>query len=279
MAFVEREVVTGHISSPQNPRVKDWVRLLESKHRRRQKRFLIEGRREIERAAQAGWAIQHLLWSSEWVLPEELELWVRSMAALHKVPPVELAGAVFRKLSLRENPDGLIAIASYRERNLAELDCETSRNPLLLLLEGLEKPGNLGAIFRTADAAGVQAVLLCDQAGDPLSPHAIRASQGAVFSVPFVRTSCEEAADWLVAKECQLLATTPDAKRCLWEADVRTSTCFLFGTEADGLSPFWLNHSRATTVKLPMQGQADSLNVAATAAIALFEAVRQRREG
>lgn len=276
----ERDLLAGvvEIVSPKNPRVKDWVRLRESKHRKRQERFLIEGKREIQRAISAGWNLLQFLPCMRFI--KEPAQAVDSGRELNLVPKgvetVWLSEAVFRKLSLREHPDGFLAVARLPDQGLAKLKPIVGEAPLFLLLEGLEKPGNLGAIFRTADAAGVDAILLSDAAADPLGPHAIRASQGAVFSVPFACGSPEEVACWLRQKRVQLVATSPDAPLCLWEADLLGPTCLLFGTEAEGLSDFWLQDPATSAVHLPMLGQADSLNVAATAAIALFEARRQR---
>jgi TrmH family RNA methyltransferase len=169
----------------------------------------------------------------------------------------------------------LIAIATQQGNVLADL--RLKQTPLLLVLEGIEKPGNLGAILRSADGAGVDAVILVDCVLDLYNPNAIRSSQGLLFSLPIVSTDRDTLADWLDAKSIVCCATTPDTKKLHWEVNYQQGLALFMGSESDGLSAYWLEKA-TKQIRIPMAGQADSLNVAAAAAVCLYEANRQRAQ-
>jgi TrmH family RNA methyltransferase len=248
------------------------VRLREGGHRRRQRRFLIEGRREIERALASGWPLETLFFCEEaFKDAEAFELIDRAAAC--GIEMVGMSPAAFAKAAYRQGPDGLLATAIQRETPLEQL--QLPEQPLLVVLEAIEKPGNLGAVFRTADAAGADALMIAERVTDPFNPHVIRASQGAFFSLPFTQTDSAELMAFLEQKRIQPVLTSPAGRQPLWEANLRRPTALVFGAEDTGLSDQWLR--RYPSWHLPMRGVTDSLNIASTAAVALFEAVRQRR--
>lgn len=187
---------------------------------------------------------------------------------------VQMAEGPFAKAAFRQGPDGLLAVARQRNRQLEDLGL--SANPLLVILEGIEKPGNLGAIFRTANAAGADAIILTEAVTDPYNPNTVRASQGAFFQVPFCSTDNTSLMLFLEERQINVVPTSPGAENLLWDAPLQGPSAIVFGTEDEGLSKDWL--TGYAPYKLPMAGVTDSLNVASTTAIALFEAVRQRRQ-
>lgn len=259
------------ISSVQNPRVKNLVRLREGSHRRRQNKFLIEGFREISRARACSWPLETVFFCEDLFKDAEaFELIEQCEDA--GVEIVRMSPEAFAKSAYRQGPDGLLATAHQVERTLDSL--ATTANSLLVVLEALEKPGNLGAIFRTANAAGADAIILTQTITDPYNPNVIRASQGAFFELPFYQTDNAEVILFLEERHIQPVLTSPAGEKRLWDADLRKPTALVFGSEDDGLSADWLNTFPAC--RLPMQGVTDSLNVAAMAAVSLFEAVRQR---
>jgi TrmH family RNA methyltransferase len=259
------------ISSVQNPRVKNLVRLREGNHRRRQKRFLVEGYREIRRAALCDWPIESIFFCEDlFKHPESFEL-------LHELEEkgieiVQMTEGPFNKAAYRQGPDGLLAVAVQKMWDLE--DRCLPENPLLLVLEGIEKPGNLGAIFRTANASGADAVIVTESVTDPFNPNTIRASQGAFFQLPFTCTDNPTAIAFLKDRNITPVPTSPGAESLLWDAPLDQPVALILGTEDTGLGPDWMTAFKS--YKLPMKGVTDSLNVASSAAIVLFEAVRQR---
>ncbi len=259
------------ITSIQNPRIKNLVRLREGSHRKRQKRFLIEGFREIERAFQCGWPLETVYFCDDLFKQEG------SFDLLHAVEEngieiVRLSENAFAKAAYRQGPDGLLAVGIQRDWSLEELPL--GNTPLLVILEGIEKPGNLGAIFRTANAAGADAMVITGEGTDPFNPNTIRASQGAFFQLPFCCTDNGSAFVFLEQRKIQPVLTSPSATRNLWEADLRQPTAIVLGAEDTGLSGEWMDNFSG--YRLPMKGITDSLNVSSMAAVALFEATRQR---
>ncbi|HSH09213.1 MAG TPA: RNA methyltransferase [Oceanipulchritudo sp.] len=259
------------ITSIQNPRVKNLVRLREGSHRRRQKRFLIEGYREIARAHQCGWPLETVYFCEDLFKQDESFELLHALEA-SGIELVQMTPDPFAKGSYRQGPDGLLAIAIQRQWDLDELPL--SGNPLLVILEGIEKPGNLGAIFRTANAAGADAIIITDPVTDPFNPNTIRASQGAFFHLPFCCTDNAGAFVFLEEKAITPVLTSPSANKTLWEADLRKPSAIVLGAEDTGLTREWMENF--PTYRIPMHGVTDSLNVASMAAVALFEAVRQR---
>lgn len=262
------------ITSQQNPRVKALVRLRNRRERDRTSRFLIEGYREISRALERGVTIESMytcpalyLGSNEARLVE----WAESQSA----ETVELGEEAFRKISYRDRPEGLLAVAQQFPTDLEGIDVQPTS--LFLTVEGIEKPGNLGTMLRTADSAGVSGVIVCDPATDPFNPNVVRASIGCLFSVSLAVTSTPEAIRWCRDRGIRTVATTPDTSLLLWDADLTGPVAIVVGSEQYGLSDRWLGEADEK-VRIPMQGSGDSLNAAMAAGVALFEAVRQRHK-
>ena len=246
------------IESPQNPRVKALAALKERQERQRTGRFLVEARREEERALEAGLSLETLLLGPK-ARPED-----RALAGGAEV--LELSERALARVSARENPAQVLGVFRLPRRSLAGVTLGAA--PLVLVLLGLEKPGNLGAILRAADGAGV----------DLFSPQVIRNSTGAVFALPVYPVAEEEAARFLEEQNLPLVAATPEGERLYWEGDYRGGVAFLLGAEDKGLPEAWKRRAQVR-VRIPMRGRADSLNVAVTAALLLYEALRQRSGG
>jgi TrmH family RNA methyltransferase len=194
------------------------------------------------------------------------------LAEKNGIEMVQLSPEAFQKGAYRQGADGLLCVAIQREVSLDQL--QLSDTPLLVIVESIEKPGNMGAILRTANAAGADALIIADRVTDPFNPNAIRASQGAFFQLPFCCSDNPTIIDFLERREIQIVATSPDADQLLWDANLGKPTALVFGSEDSGLSDDWLQNFQP--FKLPMNGVSDSLNVASTVAVGLFEAVRQR---
>lgn len=260
------------ITSLQNPAVKQLVRLRQRRERDRSGLFLVEGFRELTRAVAAGIEITTVYHCPGLFLggnePQLVAEASRAGAAV-----VELGEAAFRKVSYRDRPEGLLAVAPQFGTSLDGLGIGS--NPLLLVVEAIEKPGNLGTMLRTADAAGASAVVVCDPTTDPFNPNVVRSSLGTLFTVPLAVTSTREAVEWLKARQVRIVATTPATSRLHWDADLAGSVALVVGSEQYGLSDAWLERSDVRC-RIPMAGSADSLNAAMAAGVMLFEAVRQR---
>ncbi len=261
------------ITSLQNERVKELVRLRDRRHRDATSRFVIEGYREIVRARQAAVDIETLFVCPALFLGPNEEALI-SAASAEGTEVVELAEAPFRKASYRDRPEGLLAVAPHFPTGLTDLEPGTS--PLLLVAESIEKPGNLGTMLRTADAVGVDALVVADPTTDPFNPNVVRASTGTLFTVPLAVAATPETIEWLRRQGVAIVATTPDSSTTLWEVDMRGPVAVVVGAEQYGLSALWLDEADVR-VRIPMAGTADSLNAAMAAGVVLFEAARQRR--
>jgi TrmH family RNA methyltransferase len=260
------------ITSRANPLIKDLARLHKRRERRTTSRFLIEGAREVRRALQGGVQIERFLVSPELVDARRLAF----VADLRRsADVVEVGESAFGALSRRQAPDGILAVGRSVHRNPDALHLPD--NALVLVPEGIEKPGNLGAMFRTADGAGVDAVLVADAIVDLENPNVIRASQGSVFTVPSAVAGSTAAIDLLGERGVTVVAVSPDADADLWDIDLTGSVALAIGSEDSGLSKQMRGVGRSA--RLPMLGRADSLNASAAAAVALYEAVRQRSSG
>jgi RNA methyltransferase, TrmH family len=198
-----------------------------------------------------------------------------ALAAGRGADIISVSQEVFKKIAYRESPDGWLAVVPAIRAELPALRLGTT--PLVVICQGVEKPGNLGAILRTADAAGVAAVIATDPVTDWGNPNVIRASKGTVFSVPVAAGTSAQVLAYLAAQRLRLVATSPDAEALLGQADLTLPTALAVGSEKSGLSAEWLARADVR-VRIPMFGRADSLNVATSAAIACYEAVRQRLE-
>jgi RNA methyltransferase, TrmH family len=263
------------ISSLQNPRIKQLVRLRERRERDEAGVFLVEGYREIRRALERGVRLRELYFAPEWFLGEN-EPVLLSQARAAGARLLELSREAFAKVAYRERPDGLLAVAPQWRLALDALTLPEV--PFLLVVESIEKPGNLGTILRGADAAGCHAVIACDPVTDLFNPNVVRASTGVLFSVPCAVASSPEVHAWLHRHRIRTVATTPAAETVYSDADLRGPLAVVMGSEQYGLSEFWLERADLP-VRIPMSGQADSLNVAMATIITLFEALRQRRAG
>jgi RNA methyltransferase, TrmH family len=263
------------INSLTNPRIKNILKLQSnSRDRREQNLFVIEGYREISRARASGIEIKELYVCSQ------LDRQGRSEELTDqdiRMLVFEVGKDAFARIAYREGSDGLIALAV--PRNLRLNDLKLSTNPLILILESVEKPGNLGAIMRTADAAGIDAVIVCDPLTDIYNPNAIRSSVGSIFTCQVVACTSNEAMDWLHKNKIQIFAAALTKSAITYhQFDFRGPTALVMGTEATGLSDEWLKGSDAQII-IPMKGIADSMNVSTSAAVLVFEVVRQREQG
>lgn len=264
------------IVSLQNPHVKQAVRLRNRRERDETKLYLIEGYRELLRALEQKAKIDTVYFCPEFFLgSSETNLLDKASEAGIKL--IHLSKAAFTKISYRDRPDGLLAIGEQQFRTLQ--DCENfllkKINPILLIVETLEKPGNLGSIIRSADGAGADAILVCDPATDIHNPNVIRSSVGTFFSMPLFVMSSQEALGILQKHKIPVYATSPDATTLYHQIDCRKSVAFAMGREQIGLSKFWLGGADASIV-IPMRGIADSLNVSNATTILLYETLRQR---
>lgn len=258
------------ITSLQNPTIKRVVKLSKSKERAEQQLFLIEGARELSLALEGGYAINEVF------VCRELFDRSRYPGVLDTVPEpslVEISNEVFRKIAYRENSDGIVALAKPKEHGLR--DVSLGENPFLILLESIEKPGNLGAVLRTADASGVDAVVVCDPRTDLYNPNVVRSSVGTLFTVTTALCTSQEAHAWLEANGITSFAAELTAADFYQDADLTGPSAIVMGTEAEGLTPFWLERAKKR-IKIPMRGKIDSLNVSVSTAVLTFEAMRQR---
>ena len=257
------------ITSLQNPRVKHIVRLRDEKRQRRADGLmLVEGYDEIQLALSAGHQPRTVLSAPE-LISRQIDV------AQTEAERITVNRAVFEKISYRENPDGWLAVFPIPQDSLEDL--KLSDSPLVIVAESVEKPGNLGAILRSADAARVDALLVCDPRVDPWNPNVVRASRGAVFSVPVIECDNAAALEWLRRAGIHILAATPSADVVYSDVDLRQPTVIAVGTEDEGLTDFWMSRADLK-VRIPMNGRVNSLNVSVSTALILYEAVRQRNQ-
>lgn len=257
------------ITSLRNGRIGDVMELAEkSRARRAQGLFVVEGHKEISMALSAGY-LMDTLFVCEGL--GAVDLFVNSLSDFRHI--YKVSGEVFAKMAYRENSDGLLAV--MHARTLSPEQVKLPENPFVIVLESVEKPGNLGAILRTADAAKVDAVIICDPLTDLFNPNVIRSSIGCVFTQQVVACSSQEALHWLKANKIKVFAAALEASQWYHETDFREPAAIVMGTEADGLTEFWLQRADAR-IKIPMRGKIDSLNVSVSTAILTFEAMRQR---
>lgn len=266
-------MIPEKITSLQNPRVKNLVKLRDRGPRDAQGVFLVEGYRAITRALERGVRPRELYFCREWFLGANEDA-VLAAAREAGGTLIELGREVFAKVAYRDRPEGLLAVVDQWKQSPAGLTLGDS--PLLLVVEAIEKPGNLGTILRSADAAGVDAVLVCDPVTDLFNPNVVRSSTGVLFAVPVALGTTAEVIDFLRARRIRIVATTPVAAQIYTEADLSGPLALVMGSEQFGLSADWLA-AADMQVRIPMAGQADSLNVAMATLLSLFEAVRQRR--
>lgn len=263
----------GLITSLQNPRVKQAVQLRQRRQRDRAGLLLVEGADEISLAL-AGGARPRAVFYCPGLSAQPADS-VLAAAAQAGAELFEVSAPVFQKLAFRENPDGLLAVVPAGQRTLDDL--ALGARPLLLVAEAVEKPGNLGALLRSADACGVNGVIVCDPATDLNNPNVVRSSRGTLFTVPLAEAGSAEAIAWLRARHIAIVAATPQATQLYTQADLRGPVAIAVGAEDEGLSPIWLNQADVS-VRIPMLGQVNSLNVSTAATLLMYEAVRQRQK-
>lgn len=256
------------ITSSQNPKIKSLIALEKPRERKKQQLFVIEGIKEIGMAIEAGYKIGNLFVCEEIIANQNLP---KNLATERQLIPV--SKEVFDKIAVRENSGGVIAVAEMRVNNLSQLKLKA--NPLLLIIESVEKPGNLGALLRTADAAGVDAVICCDTQTDFYNPNVIRSSIGCVFTNQIASATSEETINWLKKNGVKTFCTYLDAAKPYYEIDFTQPSAIVMGTEATGISDLWVKNANANII-IPMQGKIDSINVSTAAAVVIFEAKRQR---
>ena len=238
------------------------------RERRRQQLFIIEGKKEIGMALKAGYKIGNLFYCVD-IFPETD---LKSLRIEDKFL-VPVTQEVFDKIAVRENSGGVVAVAEMKTHRLE--DVTLGKTPLVLVLESVEKPGNLGAILRTGDAAGIDAVIICDPQTDFYNANVVRSSLGCVFTKQLAAASTEETITWLKKNKVNIYCTYLKASRPYYAVDFKTSAAIVMGTESTGLSDEWVKNSDANII-IPMQGTIDSMNVSTAAAVVVFEAVRQR---
>lgn len=262
-----------HLTSPTNPRLKAVVGLRNRRDRDRSGQCLVEGYEELALALEAGVVPTAVYYCPELMLDPDTQLDLVRHCRERGAATASVARAVFEKVAYRQGPDGFLAVVPAPGVAVAELSVPP--DSLVLVCEGVEKPGNLGAMLRTADAAGVAAVIAADPVSDWGNPNVIRGSKGTVFSVPVASGTLVEVLTWLRDHGIRMVATTPDTERLHTDEDYRGAVAVAVGTERDGLTEEALStaHSR---VRIPMSGLVNSLNVATSAAIVTYEAVRQR---
>lgn len=258
------------LTSVQNPKIKQLIALQQKSSLRREKGlFVVEGRRELQHCIEAGFKVDTIFFCPDAgtaTLPEITE----------GCKIFEVSSEVYEKIAYREGTEGIMAEVECRTKGLSDL--EIGKNPLVMVLESVEKPGNLGAVLRSADASGVDAVIICDPLTDLFNPNLIRASIGAVFTVPTVCCKSEEAIEWLKANKIRIFTAQLQDSRLYYDADFRQGSAIIMGTESSGLTNIW-REAADSHIRIPMLGRLDSLNVSVSAAILLFEAVKQRNNG
>ena len=257
------------ITSVKNATIKKVMSLNKKRGRQEHKQFIVEGIREINMAIESGLHPIDVLLNKHW----DLDARDGFIAELESSNIYELDDIVFEKISYRDSVANAVATFPLFETALSNLSLK--QNPLVVVVEAIEKPGTLGAIFRTADAAGVDAIIIANANTDFYNPNVIRASLGAVFTVPFAIATNDETLAFLNEKEFMVYSTYLEGTTPHHSVDMTKSTALVMGSEAHGITPFWIEDN-TNCIKIPMKGKADSMNVSTAAAVVIYEAVRQR---
>ena len=261
------------ITSVQNARIKHVVALQQkSSLRREEGLFVVEGQREIEHCIEGGYEVVEVFKRSQ-------EIGIRSQeSGVRREVEYIVTPQVYEKMAYRGSTEGIIAVVKSKGHSISSVNCKLStvNNPLVIVLESVEKPGNLGAILRSADAANVDAVIVCDPLTDLYNPNLIRASIGAIFTVPTAVCTSQECIDFLKERNIKILTAQLQDSYEYYDNDMRQATAIVMGTESTGLTQQWREAADAH-IRIPMLGRLDSLNVSVSAAILMFEAVRQRK--
>ena len=256
------------IQSVQNPLIKNILKLQEkSRERKKQQLFVVEGKREIELACKGQFEIDSLLFIQQKIEYDYLKQYQAKEV-------IEITPEVYKKIAYRESTEGIIAIAKSKYIDLNSLIFK-NKEPLILVIEGIEKPGNIGAMIRSADAANIDAIILADPKTDQYNPNVIRSSVGGVFTKNIVISSSDEVIKFFKKNNIRMYAATLQNSNKYTDEDYTEASAIIVGTEANGLTQIWRDHS-TKNINIPMQGEIDSMNVSVAAAIILFEAKRQR---
>ena len=262
-----------HITSPQNPKVKTLLELQEkSKARRREGIFVVEGTRELLHCISTGYSV-HSLFVCMDILSENALNEIMNALSGKTFGCFSIPKHIYEKVAYRGSTEGVIAELRCKSHSLEDLHVKD--NPLVVILESVEKPGNLGAILRSADASGVDAVIICDPLTDLYNPNLIRSSIGGIFTVPTAAASSEETIRWLKERGIKIYTAQLQDSEWYYDTDMTGATAIVMGTEATGLTDIWRKAADAH-IKIPMLGKLDSLNVSVSAAILMYEATRQR---
>lgn len=266
-----------HLSSVHHFYVKQVAHLRDRHERDKSGLFLVEGYREILRATDAGWKINTLLTCPSLFLGTNERALIQRLST-SGAEIITCAEKMFHKMSYRDRPDGLLAIAPQKNLSLEAFEQLRAKDqiPFYVVAEAIEKPGNLGTILRSSDAVGVSGLIICDRCTDIYNPNVVRASVGTLFAVPIVDAKGEEALHWLKKQGIAILAATPQAELEFTQADLARPLAIAVGTEQLGLSRRWMEQADVQ-VRIPMNGVADSLNVAMATTLLLYEVLRQRR--
>lgn len=261
------------LTSCSNPRIKEIIKLREARHRKKSNLFIIEGYREFKLALAARSIVITELYYCPSLFHQGDENRILELSLDRAVSLFEVSEKVFAKIGYGDRREGLIAVAKEPDLSLEKLKLKA--NPLLVVVEKIEKPGNIGAILRTADAAGIDAVIVAGDNVDVYNPNTIRSSLGTIFSVPIAKAKTEEIVSYLKKHKVKIVSAYTQAELAYSSFDFRGGCAIVLGSEDKGLSRSWIENSDYK-IRIPMVGRADSLNVSVTAAILLFEAVRQR---
>lgn len=260
------------ITSVQNPYIKELIQLQEkSRNRKKSGQFVMEGLREIEIAVRNGYEITSLLICSDFITDDalgKLKVQLQNNAEL-----IEISRDVYQKIAYRDSTEGIVAVAKIKAHDLRNL--QLPENPLIIVLESPEKPGNIGAVLRTADAAHADAVIIADARTDLYNPNIVRSSVGALFTNRIAMATSEETLSFLKQHHIAVYSAILQEAVPYYTVDFKKGSAIVMGTEATGLTSLWREESDANII-IPMEGQIDSMNVSVAAAVLMFEAKRQR---
>lgn len=258
------------ITSTQNSLIKNILKLQEkARERKKQELFVIEGKREISLAVAANYTINTLLFCEDLINENELESFINDDVTI-----IKISKEVYEKIAYRSSTEGVVAVAKTKDFSLNEISFK-NKNPLILIAESIEKPGNIGALLRTADAANLDAVIIANPKSDLYNPNIIRSSVGCIFTNKIALGSSEEIIDFLEKNNINFYAATLQNSNEYHQIDYTKSSAIVVGTEATGLTKIW-REKASQNINIPMQGKIDSMNVSVSAAIIVFEAKRQR---
>lgn len=261
------------VTSLHNPKVKEVVALQGSSSLRRGNGlFVVEGRREVERCLESGFVIRSLFFCPSIVPVEDL------LQCGENTRLFEVSESVYGKMAYRGGTEGVLAVVESGSPKTLESLSGLPDKPLVVVVESVEKPGNLGAMLRTGDAAGVDAFIVCDQQTDLYNPNLIRSSLGGVFSRKIAVCTSEEAIEWLKCRGIAIVTAQLQDSELYYDTDMTRGTALVFGSEAEGLSDSWRKAADAR-IRIPMLGLVDSLNVSVSMAVLCYEALRQRHAG